>query len=356
MGQFALLGARRFGPFFWTQFLGALNDNLFKNALVILFAFQVSGAVFSTNTLVNLSTGLLTLPFFLFSATAGQLADKVEKSRIIRVVKLFEIAIMLLGALGLHLHSVPLLLGVVFLMGTHSAVFGPVKYSILPQHLHQDELVGGNALVQMGTFAAILLGTILGGALVKLGGETAVSATVLALAGAGWLASRGVPPAPAPAADLRLDWNPVRETLRIVGFARENRTVFLSILGISWFWFYGALFLAQFPGLTRHVLGGDEWVATLLLVVFSVGVALGCMLCERLSNRTVELGLVPFGSIGLSLFALDLFFATRGLVPAGTPLGVLALLGRLRHWRVLAHPGPIGALRRLFILPPPPPL
>ena len=351
MGQFGLLRARRFGPFFWTQFLGALNDNLFKNALVILFAFRMSGVAFSENTLVNLSTGLLTLPFFLFSANAGQIADKFDKARIIRLVKLFEIGIMLLGAAGLRLHSVPLLLAVVFLMGTHSAVFGPVKYSILPQHLHADELVGGNALVQMGTFAAILLGTILGGALVKLGGETAVSATVLALAGAGWLASRGVPPAPAPAADLRLDWHPVRETLRIVGFARENRTVFLSILGISWFWFYGALFLAQFPGLTRHVLGGDEWVATLLLVVFSVGVALGCMLCERLSSRTVELGLVPFGSIGLSLFALDLFFATRGLVPAGTPLGVLALLGRLRHWRVLADLVLIGAFGGFFIVP-----
>src|SRR5213082_1418992 len=295
MGQLELLRARRFGPFFWTQFLGALNDNLFKNALVILFAFRMGGVVFSENTLVNLSTGLLTLPFFLFSASAGQIADKFDKARIIRLVKLFEIGIMLLGAAGLRLHSVPLLLAVVF-----------------------------------------LLGTILGGALVKLGGETAVSATVLALAAAGWLASRGVPPAPAPAADLRLDWNPLRETLRIVGFARENRTVFLSILGISWFWFYGALFLAQFPGLTRHVLGGDEWVATLLLVVFSVGVALGCMLCERLSNRTVELGLVPFGSIGLSLFAADLFFATRGLVPTGTPIGVLAFLGRLHHWRVLA--------------------
>src|SRR5437773_625645 len=203
----------------------------------------------------------------------------------------------------------------------------------------------------MGTFAAILLGTMLGGALVKLGGEATVSATVLALAGAGWLASRGVPPAPAPAADLRLDWHPVRETLRIVGFARENRTVFLSILGISWFWFYGALFLAQFPGLTRHVLGGDEWVATLLLVVFSVGVALGCMLCERLSSRTVELGLVPFGSIGLSLFAADLFFATRGLVPAGTPIGALAFLGRLHHWRVLADLVLIGAFGGFFIVP-----
>src|SRR5438034_1072118 len=242
MGQLELLRARRFGPFFWTQFLGALNDNLFKNALVILFAFRMGGVVFSENTLVNLSTGLLTLPFFLFSASAGQIADKFDKSRIIRLVKLFEIGIMLLGAAGLHLHSVPLLLGVVFLMGTHSAVFGPVKYSILPQHLHADELVGGNALVQMGTFAAILLGTIL-------------------------------------------------------------------------------------------------------------GVALGCMSCGRLSNRTVELGLGPFGSIGLSLFALDLFFATRGLVPAGTPLGVLALLGRLHHWRVLADLVLIGAFGGFFIVP-----
>src|SRR2546422_1804096 len=201
MSQFGLLGARRFGPFFWTQFLGALNDNLFKNALVILFAFQVSGAMFSTDTLVNLATALLTLPFFLFSTTAGQIADKFEKSRVIRVVKLFEIAIMLLGALGLHRHSVPLLLAVVFLMGTHSAFFGPVKYSILPQHLHEDELVGGNALVQMGTFVAILLGTILGGGLVSFAGSgvAIVSATVLTLAVAGWVARRRGPPPPPPA-------------------------------------------------------------------------------------------------------------------------------------------------------------
>jgi len=353
MGQFALLGARRFGPFFWTQFLGALNDNLFKNALVILFAFQVSGAVFSTNTLVNLSTGLLTLPFFLFSATAGQLADKVEKSRIIRVVKLFEIAIMLLGALGLHLHSVPLLLGVVFLMGTHSAVFGPVKYSILPQHLHEDELVGGNALVQMGTFVAILLGTILGGGLVSIAarGETVVSATVVSLAVGGWLASRWVPSAPSQATELRLHWSPLRETLRTIGFARENRTVFLSILGISWFWFYGALFLAQFPGLTREVLGGSEGVATLLLALFSVGVALGCILCERLSGRTVELGLVPLGSIGLTLFALDLFFATRGMAPAGPPILWRPFLASAGHWRVLADLMLIGAFGGFFIVP-----
>src|SRR2546428_10897981 len=214
MGQLELLRARRFGPFSWTQFLGALNDNLFKNALVILFAFRMGGVVFSENTLVNLSTGLLTLPFFLFSASAGRIADKFAKSRIIRLVKLFEIGIMLLGAAGLHLHSVPLLLGVVFLMGTHSAVFGPVKYSILPQHLHADELVGGNALVQMGTFAAILLGTILGGALVKIGGEATVSATVLAPAGAGWPGRPGGPPPPPPAAGPPPAPGPPRGTLR----------------------------------------------------------------------------------------------------------------------------------------------
>src|SRR5206468_4029083 len=282
MGQFALLGARRFGPFFWTQFLGALNDNLFKNALVILFAFQVSGAVFSTNTLVNLSTGLLTLPFFLFSATAGQLADKVEKSRIIRVVKLFEIAIMLLGALGLHLHSVPLLLGVVFLMGTHSAVFGPVKYSILPQHLHEDELVGGNALVQMGTFVAILLGTILGGGLVSIAarGETVVSATVVSLAVGGWLASRWVPPAPSQATDLRLHWRPLREPPRPIGGGRE-----------------------------------------------------------------------PLGSIGLTLFALDLSSATRGMAPAGPRSLWCPFLASAGHWRVLADLMLIGAFGGFFIVP-----
>ncbi len=345
-----LLRARRFAPFFWTQFLGALNDNLFKNALVILFAFQVSGALFSTDTLVNLATALLTLPFFLFSTTAGQLADKVDKARIIRVIKLLEIAIMTIGAFALHRHSVPLLLGVVFLMGTHSAFFGPAKYSILPQHLRDDELVGGNALVQTGTFVAILAGTILGGVLIaRPRGETVVSATVLAVALVGWLTSRWVPAAPQQTSDTRFEWNPLRETVRLVGYVRENRTVFLSVLGISWFWLYGALFLAQFPGLTRGVLGGSEGVATLLLTLFSIGV--GCILCERLSGGMVELGLVPLGSIGLSLFALDLFLATHGLAPPATPIGVAAFLGSAHHWRVLVDLVLIGASGGLFIVP-----
>ena len=352
MGQFELLRSRRFGPFFWTQFLGALNDNLFKNALVILFAFDATSAL-APDTLVNLSAAIFILPFFLFSATAGQAADKFEKARVIRVVKLFEIGIMLLGGVGLALRSQAILLVVLFLMGTHSAVFGPVKYSILPQHLGEQELVGGNALVQTGTFVAILAGTILGGMLVRITGwgSAIVSATVLAVAIGGWLASFGVPRAEPADPGLRLSVNPLRETLRIIGFARANRTVFLSILGISWFWFYGALFLAQFPGLTREVLGGNEGVVTLLLTIFSIGVALGCLLCERMSEGAIELGLVPLGAFGLTLFGIDLFLATHATAPHVPPVGALEFLRTPGAWRVAADLALVGAFGGFFIVP-----
>jgi len=352
MGQFDLLQVRRFGPFFWTQFLGALNDNVFRNALVILFAFTATGAL-SADTLVNLSAGLFILPFFVFSATAGEIADRFDKSAVVRVVKLLEIVLMLLGAIGLFLRSAPFLLTLLFLMGMHSALFGPVKFSILPQHLREDELVAGNALVQTGTFVAILLGTIAGGALVSVPGwgTTLVSVAVVAIAAAGWLASRTIPSAPASDPELRVHANPFRETVRTIGYARENRTVFLSILGISWFWFYGALFLAQFPGLTREVLGGSEGVVTLLLTVFSVGVALGCLLCERMSEGTIELGLVPLGSIGLSVFGIDLFFATHAVHAPATPIGPLAFLRTAGAWRVVADLIGIGTFGGLFIVP-----
>jgi MFS family permease len=270
MSQLALLRGRRFAPFFWTQFLGALNDNLFKNGLVILFAFGAATAAVSTDTLINLAGGVFILPFFLFSATSGQVAARFEKTRIIRAVKLLEIAIMSIGAVGFGLRSVTILLGALFLMGVHSTLFGPVKYSILPQHLRESELVAGNALVELGTFLAILIGTILGGVLVALPrvGPAVVSATVIGIAVVGWLASRAIPPAPAEDPTLRIRWNPVRETWRMIGVARETRSVFLSILGISWFWFFGAVALAQFPGLGQEVLGGGEHVVTLLLTVF----------------------------------------------------------------------------------------
>lgn len=347
-----LLGSPRFGPFFWTQFLGALNDNVFKNALVILFAFGAAASPLSPDVLVNLAGGLFVLPFFLFSATAGQLADKFEKTRIIRAVKLFEIAIMLLGAVGFWLRSVTVLLFGLFLMGTHSALFGPVKFSILPQHLREEELVGGNALVELGTFVAILIGTIAGGVLVAVadvGPMLAAGATV-ALAAAGWAASRAIPPAPAVDPALRIRWNPVTETWRLVGFAREIRSVWLSILGISWFWFYGALVLAQFPALGRDLLGGDEHVVTLLLSVFSIGVGVGCLLCERLSGDVVELGLVPLGALGLTLFALDLARAAHVAAGAGG-LGVAAFAASPAHWRVAGDLAALGASGGLFIVP-----
>jgi 1-acyl-sn-glycerol-3-phosphate acyltransferase len=355
MSQFGLLRLRRFGPFFWTQLCGALNDNLLKNAFVILFTFGALGdGLLAGDTLVNLSAGLFIAPFFLFSATAGQLADKLEKARLIRIIKLAEIGIVALAAVALARQSVSVLLAVLFLLGTHSAFFSPVKYSLLPQHLREQELVGGNALVQMGTFVAILAGTILGGALMSLGhrGPAAVAATAFALAIVGWLTSRAVPAALPRAPELRVSWNPLAETLRTVALTRENRTVFLSILGISWFWFYGALFLAQFPGLGREVLGGNEHVVTLLLLAFSLGVALGCLLCERLSEGKIELGLVPLGSLGLSIFAFDLFFAAGAWAPpAAAGFGVHAFFAAPGHWRILADLVLLGVFGGFYIVP-----
>jgi 1-acyl-sn-glycerol-3-phosphate acyltransferase len=353
MSQLALLRGRRFAPFFWTQFLGALNDNLFKNGLVILFAFGAATAAVSTDTLINLAGGVFILPFFLFSATSGQVAARFEKTRIIRAVKLLEIAIMSIGAVGFGLRSVTILLGALFLMGVHSTLFGPVKYSILPQHLRESELVAGNALVELGTFLAILIGTILGGVLVALPrvGPAVVSATVIGIAVVGWLASRAIPPAPAEDPTLRIRWNPVRETWRMIGVARETRSVFLSILGISWFWFFGAVALAQFPGLGHEVLGGGEHVVTLLLTVFSLGVGLGCILCERLSGGVIELGLVPLGSIGLTLFAADLAFAAHAAAANGAAIDVRDVLAGPRYWRVAADLTMLGASGGVFIVP-----
>jgi 1-acyl-sn-glycerol-3-phosphate acyltransferase len=309
--QFGLLRERRFGPFFWTQALGAFNDNVFKNALVIMITFQAAQLTAGqVNLYVNLAAGLFILPFFLFSATAGQIAEKYEKSALIRYVKLLEVGIMVLAVIGFWLGSVGFLMTVLFLMGTQSALFGPVKYAILPQHLRDHELVGGNGLVEMGTFVAILLGTMLGGWQVALaGGKFWVGGTIVAIAVLGYVVSRFIPAAPAMAPGLRINWNPVTETWRNFQFMRGNRTVLLSVLGISWFWFYGATFLAQLPAYTKAYLGGDESVVTLMLTLFSLGVGAGSLLCERLSGRKVEMGLVPLGAIGLTVFGLDLYFA-----------------------------------------------
>ncbi|MBK6597247.1 MAG: MFS transporter [Proteobacteria bacterium] len=352
--QFGLLATRRFLPFFLTQFLGAFNDNVFRNALVVSIAY--GAAVASDNDrvslLANVAQALFILPFFLFSALAGQLADKYEKSRLIRQIKVAEVVLMLAAAVAFWFDSVAALLGIMFLLGAQSAAFGPLKYSLMPQHLHETELVGGNALVDTGTFLAILLGTIVGGLIAAAGefGRHLAAAVVVTLAIAGWLASRAIPIAAATAPLLTVHLNPLTATWDLLRLARANRTVFLSILGISWFWLVGALLLAQLPVYARSVLVGDESVYLVLLASFSVGMAIGSLGCEKLSGHKVEIGLVPLGSIGLSWFVLDLYFAQP-----------LAGSGALMDWRTFLAVGSgtrvvldcllIGISGGLFIVP-----
>ncbi|MDD9935298.1 MAG: MFS transporter, partial [Myxococcales bacterium] len=350
MSQFALLREKRFGALFWTQFWGAFNDNLFKNALVVMVTFEtVAGEARSAQEvalLANVSAGLFILPFFLFSATAGQIADKLSKSQQTRGNKLMEIGIMLTAALGFYLDDTRMLMGVLLLMGTQSALFGPVKYSILPQHLREEELVGGNGLIEMGTFVAIVIGTLAG---TQLPGEV-VALAIVGIATVGYMHSRSIPQAVSDPT-LKIRWNVFTETVRTIGFARRERAVFLSILGISWFWFYGALFLAQFPSLSTEELHGNREVVGLLLVCFSVGIGLGSLLCERLSGRKVELGLVPFGSIGLSLFGFDLYFALQAHPTPAEAMGAIEFLQSGARLRILADLVVLGMFGGFYIVP-----
>jgi 1-acyl-sn-glycerol-3-phosphate acyltransferase len=348
--QFELLRLRRFAPFFATQALGAFNDNAFRNAMIVLVGFHMGLDESAVGFYSNIAPALFILPFFLFSATAGQLAEKFEKTRIIRFVKLFEIAAMALASVAFYQHSLWLMLTVLFLMGLHSTVFGPIKYAILPQALHPEELVGGNALVETGTSLAILVGMIAGGAAMSGAGPVAASGLVLAIAVAGYLVSRGIPPAPPAAPDLRFNWNPFTETVRVLGFVTKNRTVFNSVLGISWFWFFGGVFTMQLPNYTKIFLGGTESVSILVLALFSIGVGAGSLLCEKLSGRRVEIGLVPFGSIGLTLFGLDLYFA-RSEPASLHELSALAFVVAPGSWRIVLDFILVGVFAGFYIVP-----
>ncbi|HXI36177.1 MAG TPA: MFS transporter, partial [Burkholderiales bacterium] len=313
----------------------------------------------SSDTLQNVAQALFVLPFFLFSATAGQLADKYEKSMLITVTVAIELACMALGTVGLITHNLALLFVSLFLGGVQSALFGPVKYAILPQHLREEELVGGNGLVEMGTSVAILAGMMVGGWMVAQPGwgVAGVGFLAMSLSAAGIALSRAIPKAPAADAGLKINWNPFTETWRNLQASRGNRTVFLSILGISWFWFYGSMLVTQFPNLAKNILMGGETIVTLLLVVFSIGIGLGSLLCERLSGHKVEVGLVPFGSIGLTLFGLDLGWTTASHVPfnasgiAMAAMGVAEFLKDARHWRLLADLFGIGLFGGFYIVP-----
>jgi 1-acyl-sn-glycerol-3-phosphate acyltransferase len=351
--QFALLRQRRFGPFFLTQALGAFNDNVFKNALVILIAFRIVGlSAEDVDFWSNLAAGLFILPFFLFSANAGQWAEKFEKSRSIRRIKLLELAIMTLAGVAFWMNSLPFLLFVLFLLGLQATLFGPLKYAILPQALRPEELVGGNGLVEAGTFLAILLGTLLGGWLMNgfAQGPLYVSIAVFAFALAGWWSSTRIPPAPATAPGLELNWNPVGETLRTLGHLRGHTAVLNSVLGVSWFWFFGSIFIAQLPNYTKLYLGGDGTVASLALMLFSIGIGLGSLLCEALSRRTVEIGLVPLGALGMTIFGVDLYFA-RPEAATVLDVGWQAFLAQPGAWRVALDLAMIGAFGGFYIVP-----
>jgi MFS family permease len=353
MNQFALLTSNRFLPLFAAQFLGALNDNIFRFALVIFITFTLAErSTLPASQLVVLSGGVFILPFFLFSAFAGQLADKFEKSRLIRLIKFAEILIMGLGAIGFWLQSTGFLLTVLFVMGTQSAFFGPLKYSILPQHLHAAELTGGNALIQMATYIAILLGAMIGGFIAGMHGQGVlpIVLSVMAVASLGWLAALRIPPAPPSATALRIDWRMARSTWQLMRVVAGDRATLVLTLLISWFWFEGATFLSMVPTLGKEFLGADEHAVTLLNAAFTVGIGLGSLLCESLSRRRVEIGLTPYAALGLCIFALDLWW--QGL-PQAAP-GSLTLAnffddpGAVRVFVDLAG---IGACGALYIVP-----
>jgi MFS family permease len=360
--QFKLLKEQRFRPYFITAFLSGFNDNLFKTALITLIAFHTTSlAGMDSNALVTLLPGVFMLPYFLFSATAGQLADKYERASIIRVIKLIEIGIMLIASLGFYLNNMWLLVLALFLMGTHSTFFGPIKFAYLPQHLKPEELMGGNGMVEMGSFVAILLGQILGAWLAaKTNHVLVTSLAIVSVAIFGYLISRKIPLTPAPVPSLNVNWNPFTETYQNLKFSWGNQTIWVAIIAISWFWFFGATVVAQLPTIAKQVLYGDESIFILLLVMFSLGVGVGSLLCEKLSKGKVEMGLVMFGAIGLTVFGAD-FGMTASAIHATSNanvitdyaqfMGIAQASFQWSHWHVLLDLMLLGMFGGFFIVP-----
>lgn len=343
----------RFWPMFWTQFFGAFNDNVFKNALVILITFKAySLAGLTPEQMVAICGGIFILPFFLFSAIAGQICDKYPKHKLIFYIKVWELVIMCVGAAGFITENVNLLIGTLFFMGLQSAFFGPIKYSILPELINDEELVQGNALVSSGTFVSILLGTILGGALIGMDemGRTYTAVSVIVFAAIGVFFGRNVQKLKPADGNIKVSYGLFKPTWKIVKVTKKIKSVFLAVLGISWFWFLGAALLSMFPGYGKNVLGGNENVVTLFLAMFSIGVALGSMLCEKFSKERLELGLVPFGTLGMTIFILDLYFI-------GSPnlgledIGIAEFLQYKIHWRVLIDLFGLSVFSGFFIVP-----
>lgn len=350
--QFQLLGQRRFLPFFITQCLGAFNDNVFRQAIIGLL-FWMNAAPAQRTLYASLAPAIFILPYFLFSATAGQIAEKLDKDRLIRITTTMEIFIMSLAAVAFALKALPLLLIALFATGVQSTLFGPVKYSILPAVLHPRELTGGNGLVEMGTSVSILTGMLFGGLIFTVAGAHgpyAAGAAVIALAVCGNLASRMIPPVSASMPELRINLNPLTESLDVLRLARKQLAVRNAVLGVSWFWFVGTVFATQLPDYAPLNLGGSNTLYVFVLTLFSIGTGVGSMLCEKLSARTVEIGLVPLGAFGMSAFLFDLYFARSGAA-AASGLDVAGFMAQPGSWRIVVDLVGIGLFSGFFVVP-----
>ena len=349
-----LLKTRRFLPLFITQFLGAMNDNIIKQALIVMIIFSLlDSSDMDPGILVTIAAGIFILPFFLFSATAGQIADKFEKSASIQRIKFVEILIMATACFGFYLSNTWFLILVLFLMGTQSSFFGPLKYGILPNHLKEGELLAGNALIEAGTFLAILIGTIIGGLLIVIENGVVIISTILFLiALVGWTASRSIPTAAAADPNLKINYNILQEIGRMVGRARQTRTVFLSIIGISWFWVVGATFLSQFPNYSKTLLGGNASVVTLFMIVFSVGIGIGSYGCTKLLKGVISAKYVPLSAFALSAFITDLYFVSVNLSPPPDVLITVSdFLSSPRNLRILFDLVGISICGGLYTVP-----
>lgn len=333
--QLALLKTRRFLPIFITQFLGALNDNIFKNALVILINYRLATlSGFNSQLLVTAAGGIFILPFFLFSATAGQLADSYEKSRLISMIKLIEIGLMIAAALGFYLQNMALLMLVLFCLGTHATFFGPLKYAVLPEQLKENELIGGNGLIEAGTFLSILLGTIVGGiCILQHHGEWIISSLTIIMAVTGWLASLYIPKTSYQ--KIKINFNVIKETFELIKYSRNHSTLFLSILGISWFWVIGSTFVSEFPIFVKETLHADQSIVTLFFALFSIGLAIGSLLCNKLLKGKVHATCVPFGALGMSFFILDLYFASITQSSVSELMNLKQFIQTFSVWRIM---------------------
>lgn len=351
--QFQLLKTKRFLPLFITQFFNAFNDNVYKNALVILITYKIASSIADEQMLIAMTGGIFILPFFLFSAIAGQLADKFEKSRIIRWVKFLEIVFMLVGIIGFYFNDLPLMMTTLFFLGCHSTFFGPIKYSLLPEHLQRQELIGGNALIEAGTFIAILIGQILGGSLILLdNGLGLISLALLSIAILGFISSLFIPKSLIGQSDLKLSFNIFKQTFYLINTTRKKKKIFLAILGISWFWFIGATFLTQFPSFTKNNLHSSSFVFTLFLTVFSLGIGVGSLLCNTLFKGKVRTQYVPIAIAGMSLCLLDIFFASGQLTPHySSLLSLTEFITYPTHIRILADVLVLTVCGGLFVVP-----